>query len=240
MLLRRFTQHIRSQNWLAVSIDLIVIVLGVFIGMQVTEWNQERKDRIEEISYLERILFDISETIIVEQDSITFMKAKIQEAEFVLDTIESGKIASEEIQIFGTYLDSLARTNPLRYTHATINEMIATGKLNLIQDIEIRNTIALLTSWPEQWQDLLEKPSFQIAEFNKIKYGFYINRRDEHGNANIIYDSVEMISNPRVYQVIANMQSTAAIVVTFHTIFLDRYRDAEEQIQSFLSDTARY
>lgn len=48
MLLRRITQHIKDQNWFAVGIDFVIVVIGVFIGIQVANWNEARaeKDRI--------------------------------------------------------------------------------------------------------------------------------------------------------------------------------------------------
>lgn len=47
MILRRFTEHLKKQNWTAVGLDLAIVILGVFIGMQVSNWNQERLDRQE-------------------------------------------------------------------------------------------------------------------------------------------------------------------------------------------------
>ena len=47
MILRRFMQHIKGQNWFAVGLDVVVVIVGIFLGMQVTEWNEERKERID-------------------------------------------------------------------------------------------------------------------------------------------------------------------------------------------------
>ena len=44
MILRRFMQHFSDQNWFAVGLDVIVVVVGIFLGMQVTEWNENRKE----------------------------------------------------------------------------------------------------------------------------------------------------------------------------------------------------
>jgi len=43
MLLRRLLEHVRGQNWFAVGIDFVVIVVGIFVGLQVDEWNQQRE-----------------------------------------------------------------------------------------------------------------------------------------------------------------------------------------------------
>ena len=33
MLLRRVMEHVRDQNWAAVAIDFVIVVVGVFIGI---------------------------------------------------------------------------------------------------------------------------------------------------------------------------------------------------------------
>ncbi|WND03804.1 hypothetical protein QGN29_05375 [Temperatibacter marinus] len=43
MLLRTFTHHFREQNWFAVGLDVLVAVIGIFLGLQVTDWNQTRQ-----------------------------------------------------------------------------------------------------------------------------------------------------------------------------------------------------
>lgn len=44
MILRRFNEHVKDQNWFAVWLDLIVVVVGIFLGLQVTQWNDDRQD----------------------------------------------------------------------------------------------------------------------------------------------------------------------------------------------------
>lgn len=38
MILRRFSRLIREQNWSAVVLELVNVVLGVVIGFQITAW----------------------------------------------------------------------------------------------------------------------------------------------------------------------------------------------------------
>lgn len=40
MILRRVMEHVKAQNWFAVAIDFVIVVSGVFIGMQVANWNE--------------------------------------------------------------------------------------------------------------------------------------------------------------------------------------------------------
>ena len=44
MILRRVIEHFRKQEWTAIAIDFLIVVLGVFVGLQVNNWNAARKD----------------------------------------------------------------------------------------------------------------------------------------------------------------------------------------------------
>jgi hypothetical protein len=45
MILRRLAHAIREQNWFAVVLEVAVVVLGIFVGLQVNDWNQRRLER---------------------------------------------------------------------------------------------------------------------------------------------------------------------------------------------------
>ena len=58
MLLRRLTAHVRDQNWFAVALDLVVVVVGLFIGLQIDTWWEGQKDARLESAYLAEIRED--------------------------------------------------------------------------------------------------------------------------------------------------------------------------------------
>lgn len=45
MILRSLTKHVNDQNWFAVAIDFLIVVAGVFVGVQVCNWNQSLQQR---------------------------------------------------------------------------------------------------------------------------------------------------------------------------------------------------
>lgn len=45
MILRRLTANLRAQNWTAIAIEFLIVVVGVFIGTQVSNWNQARLEK---------------------------------------------------------------------------------------------------------------------------------------------------------------------------------------------------
>ena len=59
MILRRISEHVRDQNWFAVGVDFVIVVIGVFIGIQVSNWNTAREDRSNETLYLGYLAEDL-------------------------------------------------------------------------------------------------------------------------------------------------------------------------------------
>lgn len=46
-MIRRIRAHAAKQDWFAVAVDLAIVVIGVFLGIQASNWNQDRQDRAE-------------------------------------------------------------------------------------------------------------------------------------------------------------------------------------------------
>lgn len=52
MIFRRTIANLRAQNWTAVAIEIGIVIIGVFIGTQVANWNEERLERSETVHML--------------------------------------------------------------------------------------------------------------------------------------------------------------------------------------------
>ena len=52
MLFRRISKHVKEQNWFAVALDFVIVVFGVYIGIQLGNWNEERADQARSQQYL--------------------------------------------------------------------------------------------------------------------------------------------------------------------------------------------
>lgn len=55
MIRLRITRHVREQNWFAVGLDLLIVVVGVFIGLQVQQWADGQRQARMETFYTQRL-----------------------------------------------------------------------------------------------------------------------------------------------------------------------------------------
>lgn len=59
MVIRSIREHVTAHNWFAVGIDLAIVVLGVLIATQVSNWNEERIDRERAQDYRARLIGEL-------------------------------------------------------------------------------------------------------------------------------------------------------------------------------------
>jgi hypothetical protein len=55
MILRSIGRSVRDHDWLAVGIEIAIVVIGVFIGIQVSNWNEDRIERRREAVLLREL-----------------------------------------------------------------------------------------------------------------------------------------------------------------------------------------
>ena len=55
MIYKRAAARLKAQDWLAITIELGIVVLGVFIGTWVANWNQERVAKAETRRMVEQL-----------------------------------------------------------------------------------------------------------------------------------------------------------------------------------------
>jgi hypothetical protein len=54
-------QHIKDQNWFAVGLDVLVVIVGIILGTQVNNWNEDRLALIETKDYLIKKINNLKE-----------------------------------------------------------------------------------------------------------------------------------------------------------------------------------
>ena len=67
MLLRRVIQHVKHQDWFAVALDFVIVVVGVFIGIEVANWNSERAGYQRETEALVELRNELEASIVATQ-----------------------------------------------------------------------------------------------------------------------------------------------------------------------------
>lgn len=141
VILRRLIRHLKDQQWFAIGLDLFIVVLGVFIGIQVSNWNEARRDRQSEGEYLDRLRQEIAVILPQAQStkaSLTDRFGRIEELRAFLASGQGGDALDDRhcVAVGRSHIYAASIFYP-----PTIKELISTGRILLIRDPAIRTAI---------------------------------------------------------------------------------------------------
>ena len=148
MIIRRLGDAFARQDWFVVFIELIVLVLGIFIGLQVDDWNQARKDRLEERVFLEELLedFDASESSLA--SSIERLERVATAMIGLLE--QSAKDAPDwDMDQLNTAFRQLHNMPTFIAVSRAYDNLTGAGDLRLLRNRELKNALAQYYSFAE-------------------------------------------------------------------------------------------
>ena len=136
----------KNQNWFAVFLDFFIVVVGVFIGIQVNDWNAQRIEQSLEQEYLERLRDDVEESRNQTKRVTTSWIAQIDHLNLVIDSLDKCEIADDDKDDFAEGLFNLGKFELAYLNASTIEEMKSTGRFGIIENIDIRDGLSQLES----------------------------------------------------------------------------------------------
>lgn len=140
MILRRVREHVDTHNWFAVGVDLIIVVLGVFLGTQVSNWNAERLAHEAGDTYRARIVRDLENN---QSDLASRGAYFIQVRSFaleVLDDLDGSERLSDEKFLIAAYQATQIYPRPL--TRGAYDEIQSVGALDTLGSVTTRDNVA--------------------------------------------------------------------------------------------------
>lgn len=198
MILQRLASAIRNQNWSQIITEILIVIVGIFLGLQVQAWYENQQDHIQERAFLVRLHNELQnvEASIQGYQEINFSFEKLFEE--ALDALAGkGDVANLDnshcFMISASHI-YIGNSTPL----PTMTELISSGQLSTISDQELRNAIAnyviqndrssqLLTGF---YSDRLELSS-KHPELIAYRYGGNFDTFEGSVNASCDFDAMQ-------------------------------------------------
>ena len=144
MILRRVILHFRHQEWTAIFLDFIIVVIGVFVGLQVQQWNEARQTHLRELHYIALLKSDVLTMKTNFEEFIERTNGREAAMLRVLRSLETCLPEMATRQDFERTFTEYQNILTVPILDATYNEMLASGALTRIEDFTQRRAIAAL------------------------------------------------------------------------------------------------
>jgi hypothetical protein len=138
---RLLTENKFSKYLLYAFGEIILVVIGILLALQVNNWNEDRKVKMKEKSYLQRFQQELGL-------NLNEMDRLIQQSDDVLVKIDSlmalhfGEIPPVSHKTFNQLAKNSVDYLVYQSAEATIEDLIGSGELDIIEDAQIRESIA--------------------------------------------------------------------------------------------------
>ena len=140
MLLRSVTKHLKEQNWFAVFIDFLIVVIGILIAFQITEWNEKLQQQKTASNYIERLHEELQANIKdLKQRKSYFEQTKLH----ALDAHDALNKAPELLGI--QFLIDIYQTSqiiPRDIGRDTYDEILSVGANDAVTNVNARKRLA--------------------------------------------------------------------------------------------------
>ena len=145
MILRRLSIHIKEQNWFAVVLDFLIVVLGVFMALQVQEWAAHRAKAAETQEYFMRLGKEFTELSIAQREASNkydiYYRNGINFTALLVNSENNDKGDKDDNATLSTLAGETFFVVTPQQIPAVLQEMISAGKLGLIEDSELRASL---------------------------------------------------------------------------------------------------
>ena len=142
MSLMKLSARLRAHDWTAAVIELLIVILGILIALQVSNWNQDRLDRARADSYYLRLQDELSADRRAMDAAQGFWGQVAGFGRAAIAHSETGQLVdgSKWKTVLAYYHGS--QIMPLELEDTTFNEMRDGGDLALIADENLRKQLA--------------------------------------------------------------------------------------------------
>ena len=157
--------------------EIVLVVVGILIALQVNEWETDHYSRTKELKYLNAIKQDLKIDLKRLSELVAFRKLKHEGNTQILKNIDGepiGSLTSFTKIVMNSVMEETFSPNNITYT-----EMVSSGNLNLIRNDSIRLILLelevlykanrfMIDHETFDYREYISKPFFRLIPISKL------------------------------------------------------------------------
>lgn len=142
MILRRLTDAFRKQDWFTVGVETLIVVLGVFLGIQLGNWNDDRAEQVRAQDYRLRLRTELLGDVAQLEAHREVWEEIAKQGYTAIRYAETKDLGgATEWEILRSFLHA-SQSWQFSFVDATYSELSNAGELRLAGDGELRTALS--------------------------------------------------------------------------------------------------
>jgi len=146
MIFMRIATGMAKQNWSKLVLEILVVIVGIFLGLQADSWYESKSRKRELDSYLSALADELANTAWMRTNYVHWHERVIAGLKKVLVTLDGAPLTEDEEEFAYFALTQVGNppTSPQR--SAVLNAMQSAGMLQLIESPDLRQLLGEMLS----------------------------------------------------------------------------------------------
>ena len=223
-------------DWRRALGELAIVVVGILIALAVNNWAQARRDHAVEIHYLERLLADSSENLAMIQERIDLHTRRADTLARLIKCLKDGTPRPSDTEVSEVLCRWFIQP-ALRLRRETYAELVSSGNLALLRDVQVRSLLEQAETRHEEWlrldrytDNIMQKVTASLDRYREWQID-----PSSIGNVGCRFDFQGMLSDPAMPSMLAQIYRGETLNRSFRQQELNAVRAAHDRIVSVRS-----
>lgn len=226
--------------------EILLVMIGILLALQVNNWNEARKLRQIERSYLERLVVDLKENEVLWERRYEREKQRLEGAWELLE-FSFSENQDTLVKVLRNF-QPVANFEDLIINQVTFNEMVSSGNLDLISNDSIKlklldlekRYLTIKSRWTRQKNYVLENMVESINSKISLRYTVPINSEYHNKISRTFsqddtdYYFTELLKEFRVLFNSKDFLNNLMALATDANLIVDEYKQAKLQVAELI------
>jgi hypothetical protein len=172
--------------------EIVLVVIGILIALQINNWNQERLDRIRSIEFHQRLADELA---VMEERSNDDVRRAKQLVEYLRQSVlilSNGELSETARDTLDYTLQNFFQFVRLEGELKAFEEMKSTGQLGLIYNKELKENLLEYMSYLESISKVYDQLAEKVNDTEMVDKYVKINIKKETTQSTLEYDFQQM------------------------------------------------
>lgn len=178
MLLRSISKHVKEQNWFAVALDFFIVIVGILIAFQISNWNETRLDQKAYEQAHDRMVIEAKNNIETLENTLAINAPMMENFQNAIKDIKECRDDEAAKERIDAAVESLNSTISPKYHNTVITHLTTSERLLERQTTERRElyleyskSLSARMKWSQTMFENMEARLNDSHPF--LDYGFF-------------------------------------------------------------------
>lgn len=163
MIINRIVNALRRQDWITVIIETLIVVLGVYLGVLLGNWNTERRDRALYDEAYNRMIVDLQDNVRMLEEISVGLEEPLRIAQRAIDDLRQCRTDEEAVKNVQAAFAPIGVTVRININTVSLDQFVSNETFLRFQPSSLRRQLLSLFHFLHSAQQNSEQVSNRQA-----------------------------------------------------------------------------